>query len=356
MGLRDEVLAKQEKEEVKNVLNNKKKSKGEDNQKVENEEPKKETKTPAKKKASHPPIEECKSNFDKLREDLDKNEVPAEWVELCDKTFEKLKIELENLKEKTFSLKVDSTKKLYKSFFYEGEASEFSPGILLNEYMTNRLKAEGFFDTSACLSSYETRYSTEEDEANYNKAVQEHFRKTKPIYDKYERELAEWNSKNAIYQDYLKSSSGGINSPSAPGRRPTYPMIPAPTKATSGVKVQYAIFLKGSLLDKKELKKHNKKEVKEKKKREKRELHPILIGLIICGAGLLLVLLGMFIFPNFREPLFELFKNYPLSTWSNISHYSKYTRALGYSLIPGLAFLGFRFLGWLFEKFVYRFF
>jgi len=355
MGLRDDVLAKQENEEEKNNPKNKKKPKEESKESVEIET-KKEAKAPVKKKASHPPIEECKANFERFRENLDKNEVPNEWVEFCDKAFEKLKNELENLKEKTFSIKIDSTKKVYKSFFYEGDAAQYSPGILLNEYMTKRLQSEGFFDASLTLSSYETRYSTEEDEKNYNTAIQEHFRNTKPIYDKYERELADWNAKNSIYQDYLRSSSGGINPPSSPGRRPTYPMIPAPTKAMSGIKTNYAIFIKGSLLNEKELKKHNKKVAKVNKKKEKRKLHPIFIGLIICGVGFLLVLLGIFILPASREPLMDLFEDYPLSSWSNISHYSKYTSALCYSLIPGLVFLGFRLLGWIFEKLVYKFF
>ncbi|MBQ8424827.1 MAG: hypothetical protein IJX17_02245 [Clostridia bacterium] len=101
--------------------------------------------------------------------------------------------------------------------------------------------------------------------------------------------------------------------------------------------------------DEKELKKHNKMVAKQEKKKEKRPMNPIFIGLIICGAGLLLAIISVFIFPSYRVPLLELFKEYPLSSWSNLSHYSKYTSLLGYSLIPGLVFLGFRFLGWLLE-------
>ena len=95
MGLRDEVLAKQTEEEEKNNPKKNKKSKKEEKEVVE--EPKKEEKTPAKKKPNHPPIEECKANYEKLSNSLEKNEVPAEWIEIWDKIFEKLKLELEKL-------------------------------------------------------------------------------------------------------------------------------------------------------------------------------------------------------------------------------------------------------------------
>lgn len=365
MGLRDEILHQQELEEEKLKAEQKTAKK---KPATTQTQPQEKTVDAAQKTSpAHPPVEKYKQEFEALRAALDKNEIPEEWVAIRKEAFEKLTPILKDLKEKTFSFRYDITKKQYSKFFYEGDAGKYSPGILLNQYLSKCLETEGFFNAELKMTSYISYFSTPEDEKAHQSLIDHYNDENGRLLDQYHKELAAWSAKNSIYQDYLRSNDGGINPPSSPGRYPTYPSLKtAPPIAKSGQKVNYCIMAKGDLLDATEMKKHNKatkkakkkaakQAEKEKNKGKKKTLHPILIGLIIMGGGLLLVLLGIFIFPDPRNGLFELFKTYPLTSWANAAHYSAYWKALGASLIPGGVFLGGKFVFWVFEKLIERF-
>ena len=262
MGLRDKVLQNQTiEEEKKKAAEKAAKSSKKTNAKAAAE---KKEETPAKpvvpKKANHPPIEKCKADFEALQAALNKNEIPQEWVDLCDSTFKKLEEYLKNFKDKTFEIKYDITKKEYSKYYYEGEAAQYSPALLLNQYMTQRLEKEGFFNAVMKVTTYVTTFSTPEDEKKHMEDIENCNRENGVLLDAWGKANAEWQAKNSLFQSYLNSNSGGINDPSAPGRAPTYPTLKkAPPAPQSGKKVHFCILVKGSLLDEKELKKHNAK-------------------------------------------------------------------------------------------------
>ncbi len=344
MGLRDEILKEQNlKEQESNA-----KLEAEKAAKLKELETQKKAQEAARKKELLS-LTEQKAAFAQLKKDLKTGNVPKEWVALYDEYLEKLKVKLTDFNEKTFDFKLDATKELYEEYFYEGAAERYSPGILLNQYMAKRLKDEGFYSVTFSLERYYTYYSTKQDEINYENATKDFNRRHSEAMREYERAYAEWSAKNAVYRDC--QSTGGINNPSHPGTPPRYPMMYPPRKAQSGKTPHYCVSAKASLLNEKEVKKREKKENKGKKVKREIHIHPIFVGLIILGSIWLTEFLVVLCIPAWREHLFGLFINYPLTDLTNWGQYNTYWTVFGYSSIPAVMYYFFKLCGVLIDRF-----
>lgn len=326
MGLRDDILQEQNlKEQEANA-----KLEAEKAAQAKLAEEEKKAKAEAEKKAILS-LNEAKETFKQLKKDLKADKVPAEWVEVYDSYLEKLKKELKGFDGNAFEFKLSATKKLYETYFYEGAFARYSPGLLLNEYMAKRLKAEGFSGVTFALERYYTYYSTEQDEINYQRETKDFERRHSEALREYERKYAEWSAKDYVYREC--QSTGGINNPSHPGTPPRYPMMYPPSKAQSGKTAHYAVTAKASLLSDKDLKKQNRGEKKARPK-SKIEIHPVLMILIIFVSFCAVAAILHFIIPAWREPLMELINKYPLTDLSNLPRYGSYFAIALYSIIP----------------------
>lgn len=94
-------------------------------------------------------LEQIKQNYKTLKQAIKENEIPQEWEILYDAYMRMLKESLANVEDKYFELEYNVEKTFYKQYFYEkdvydGKATKYSPGKILNKYLAKTFKQEGY--------------------------------------------------------------------------------------------------------------------------------------------------------------------------------------------------------------------
>lgn len=94
-------------------------------------------------------IEYIKQKYKKLKQAIKENEIPQEWEILYDAYMRMVKDNLKDIQDKKFELEYKVEKTFYKEYFYDkneydGKATKYSPGKLLNKYLAKTFKQEGY--------------------------------------------------------------------------------------------------------------------------------------------------------------------------------------------------------------------
>ena len=175
MSLRDELL-NQQKEQAQKEKARKKEQQSEQEQSEQNFKMQRERLQ-----------KQAEAAYETLEKQVREGNIPEEWDSIYDKYVEKIKSHIlaGNL---TFSFKDTVTQK-----YYEEKASvckgKNSAATLMSEYLTKRLKKDGFASAKFCLTDEVSYYATERDIAN-QQAEQE--RKNAKAYEDYDRDWNNW--------------------------------------------------------------------------------------------------------------------------------------------------------------------
>lgn len=175
MSLRDELL-NQQKEQAQKEKARKKEQQSEQEQSEQNFKMQRERLQ-----------KQAEAAYETLEKQVREGNIPEEWDSIYDKYVEKIKSHIlaGNL---TFSFKDTVTQK-----YYEEKASvckgKNSAATLMSEYLTKRLKKDGFASAKFCLTDEVSYYATEWDIAN-QQAEQE--RKNAKAYEDYDRDWNNW--------------------------------------------------------------------------------------------------------------------------------------------------------------------
>lgn len=111
-------------------------------------------------------IEYIKQKYKKLKQAIKENEIPQEWEILYDAYMRMVKDNLKDIQDKKFELEYKVEKTFYKEYFYDkneydGKATKYSPGKLLNKYLAKTFKQEGYKNSKFKLTQ---RQETEGEE------------------------------------------------------------------------------------------------------------------------------------------------------------------------------------------------
>lgn len=172
---------------------------------------------------------EMKIRFETLKNNVKNGNVPEEWTQIYDKYIEKIKAALSGDSEE-FSFTESVTKEYYdsKENFRDGSESERT---LLNSFLTQKLKDEGFKNVIFELHCRTERYSTEED---YNRQARQQEEYDKEADAKYWADVANYNN-------------GGYEYMAAPDRSERAYRPKKAKLGQSGVSCYYEFVVSGSL-------------------------------------------------------------------------------------------------------------
>ncbi|MBQ7407844.1 MAG: hypothetical protein IJW13_01015 [Clostridia bacterium] len=172
--------------------------------------------------------ENNKVKFENLKKDLSNGIVPEEWEAIYQRFAVRIKDELINNAKTRFYLEEETTEEYYNlkvSVCSEGQSEK----ELMNEYLTNRLKEDGFYACSFCLSKIEERYALPSD-----------YEKQKSIQEEYDEDARRKNDEIELewFSDYLDGEEQS--------RYPRYVTAKVAPLICSGIKYVYKIVCEGS--------------------------------------------------------------------------------------------------------------
>lgn len=163
-----------------------------------------------------PPVTDAKQAYKELEKRLKKGDVPEEWQNIWESLRNMIRYHF--LRDPfsvpgNISLRLDVTSSYYYKYFIvdasNPKAKKFSPGRLLNGYLTRQLKNEGF--KRACLRLVHVRGNPWAKQMNEN------------VQLAHERELREWQEKKAYYDSSpVNEILGGAPNPGKAPSAPTY--------------------------------------------------------------------------------------------------------------------------------------
>lgn len=173
--------------------------------------------------------DDAADRFNKLKSDVESGNPPAEWLRLYEKYVNKIKIELSGENDE-FSF-VDTVSKEYyeqKEAIHSGKESERT---LLNGFISQKLKDEGFQNVVFELRCRTERYSTPED------------------YESQSRRQEEYDSQASAkyYADVEKFNNGGYLDMDTPNSTDKAYRPKQASLSKSGIRYHYEIVASGSL-------------------------------------------------------------------------------------------------------------
>lgn len=169
-------------------------------------------------------INKKKSELASIQEVLAKGEVPEEWVKLYDKYLAELETFLSDNKKDYFNKFFTVDESFYKEYYFPNGDKKCT-GDYLNDYLTEKFKGEGFYNSVFKLEKTEVKYSTDSDRKQYDADLAE-----------YSRKMTEYNEREVARQVSANLGESGISF----DRPPKYP-----TLKQSGTNYSYGFRLMG---------------------------------------------------------------------------------------------------------------
>ena len=173
--------------------------------------------------------ENAASRFEALKSEVERGNPPEEWVKLYDKYIEKIK--------KTLSGATDEfsfTETVSKDYYEQKEAvrsGKETERTLMNAFLTQKLKDEGFKNVVFELFRRSERYATEEDFARQSRQQEAYDAQAQAKYD---ADVARYNSGSYEYMAAPESTDRAYRPKTA-------------TLSKSGIRYFYEIVVRGSL-------------------------------------------------------------------------------------------------------------
>ena len=150
-----------------------------------------------------------RSELASIQELLAKGEVPEEWSKIYDKYVAELEKALENSKLDYFNKFFSVDESFYKEYYFPNGDKKCT-GDYLNDYLAERFKGEGFYNSVFRLEKCDVPYSTDQDRKQYDADMQE-----------YSRKMAEYNEREIARQVSANLGENGISF----DRPPKYPTM-----------------------------------------------------------------------------------------------------------------------------------
>ena len=202
-------------------------------------------KKPAKKAEEKPwvcPIlPEIQWSHSTLKSQIKAGNIPKEWNELYDGISKMIKTEFTKNPNKMYFYKELNVQYGYGLNYYKsGKQAPYSHAILLNDYLTKRLKSEGFHHASIRLIYIPAKGNRWAKEINATRQSQ------------YNIEYADWQRRKIAYDVYTPDAIA--DGPSSPGKAPTPPDM----ESTAYVESKYVIMVQCSRIKDKAAKKTEK--------------------------------------------------------------------------------------------------
>ena len=237
MGLKDKIESNREKEEQA-ALKQQEEREALNNQNI---------------KSQQEALESKRAKYNEIKDMIAQGKAPEEWVKIYDEFVAKLEEDLSKNKKDYFKKSFEVSKEYYEEvFFFNGK--EKCTGDLLNEYLENRFKQEGFYNSSFKLVKTQIAISTPQDQKDYDRGMVE-----------YNKKLAEYNEKQ-LRNQYSNALDDGVGS--LFDQRPKWPEL---KKSGTAYVYEYILigeFVKGAL---------KKAGIKNKKKIDSKKLLKALI-------------------------------------------------------------------------------
>ena len=204
-----------------------------------------------------------------IQQQLSRGIIPAEWVKIYDEYIAKLGEELSNSKRAYFCKSYEVSKEYYEEWFFPTEQNKCT-GDMLNSYLNNRFKGEGFFNSSFKLRKTSIPVSTDSDKKEHELAMAE-----------YQKKLTEYQ----IKEQTAHLSFDGYNTSQLFQGKPKAPQI-----KTSGVRYKYEYVLVGEF-EKGALKKSGVQPEKKKKFNAKKFFK--IVGITLIALPIVATIIGL---------------------------------------------------------------
>ena len=222
---------------------------------MENKATENKTSTPTKKTANKKPtakkpepkpwvcpnLPEIQWSHSALKQQVKSGRIPKEWDELYDGICKMVKTDFSKNPNKMYFYKELDVRYGYGLNYYkDGKNAPYSHAILLNDYLSKRLKSEGFYHACIRLIFIPAKGNRWAKEINAMRQSQ------------YNIEYADWQRRKIAYDVYTPDAIA--DGPSSPGKAPTPPQM----DSTEYVESKYVIIVQCSRIKMKEAKKSEK--------------------------------------------------------------------------------------------------